>query len=53
MELEDYPLGTKAISATGGYWIRVEHGWKWCTGDTFATPGGDAFRYELPEGKEE
>ena len=38
----DYPLGTKAYSVTGGYWERVNEGWKWCTGATFPTPGGDA-----------
>jgi hypothetical protein len=38
----DYPIGTKAHSCTGGSWTRVEHGWKWCSGDTFPTPGGDA-----------
>lgn len=38
----DYPLGTKASAIGGGYWIRVGYGWKWCTGATFPTPGGDA-----------
>lgn len=38
----EYPIGTKVHSVTGGYWIRVEHGWKWFSGDTFPTPGGDA-----------
>jgi hypothetical protein len=39
---KDYPLGTKAKAITGGYWIRVERGWKWFNGDTFPSPGGDA-----------
>lgn len=38
----DYPIGTKAFASGGGYWVRVERGWKWCTGDTFPQPGGDA-----------
>jgi hypothetical protein len=37
----DYPIGTKAFAINGGYWIKVTHGWKWCTGATFSTPGGD------------
>lgn len=41
IDLEDAPLGTKAISFGGGYWIKVESGWKWHTGDTFPRPGGD------------
>lgn len=47
-DLEKYPIGTKAYSVTGGYWIRTERGWKWCNGDTFPTPGGDVGRVELP-----
>lgn len=39
--LESYPLGTKARAIGGGYWIKVERGWKWCTGATFPKPGGD------------
>lgn len=38
----EYPLGTKAHACGGGYWERVNTGWKWCTGATFPTPGGDA-----------
>lgn len=38
----DYPLGTKAYAYNGGYWIRVSDGWKWNSGSTFPTPGGDA-----------
>jgi hypothetical protein len=47
----EYPLGTKAHSFMGGYWIRVKRGWKWHCGDTFPTPGGDACGacIELPE----
>jgi hypothetical protein len=41
-EWMDYPIGTKAHAINGGYWERVERGWKWCTGATFPTPGGDA-----------
>ena len=39
---KDYPVGTKAKAVTGGYWIRVERGWRWFNGSTFPTPGGDA-----------
>jgi hypothetical protein len=47
----EYPLGTKAYAITGGYWLRVEHGWKWWCGSTFTAPGGDAVGecIELPE----
>ena len=45
---EDYPIGTKAHAFTGGYWERVDLGWKWCTGATFPTPGGDAMSVTLP-----
>ena len=39
----DYPLGTKAHACTGGWWTRVERGWRWGSrGDVFPTPGGDA-----------
>lgn len=44
----NYPIGTKAYSSVGGYWIKVANGWKWCTGATFPTPGGDVTRIELP-----
>lgn len=50
MRLRDYPIGTKAHSINGGYWIKTDSGWRWCTGDTFPTPGmGDVYRYELPD----
>lgn len=39
--LNELPLGTKAKAIMGGYWIKVELGWKWCTGATFPTVGGD------------
>lgn len=50
-EWSKYPLGTKAYAYNGGYWIRVENGWKWHCGDTFPQPGADAFGecIELPE----
>lgn len=38
----EYPIGTKAKALMGGFWIKTAHGWKWCTGSTFPTPGGDA-----------
>ena len=38
-----YPIGTKAFSISGGFWLKVERRWKWCTGDTFPTPGADAY----------
>lgn len=39
--LKDYPLGSKFRAINGGYWERVENGFKWCTGDTFPNLGGD------------
>ena len=48
----EYPIGTKAFSVSGGYWTKTKRGWKWCTGDTFPTPGGDAYRVTLPVEKE-
>jgi hypothetical protein len=41
LTLENAPLGTRAPAIGGGYWERVEQGWKWCTGATFPRPGGD------------
>jgi hypothetical protein len=38
---KEYPIGTKAQALGGGYWIKNERGWKWCTGATFPAPGGD------------
>lgn len=43
---KDYPIGTKAYAVGGGYWIKTDRGWKWCTGDTFPTPGADVCRVE-------
>lgn len=39
--LKDYPLGSKFRAINGGYWEKVENGFKWCTGDTFPNLGGD------------
>ena len=46
----EYPSGTKAHAIDGGYWLRVQNGWTWHTGDTFPTPGADAMGkcVELP-----
>ena len=38
-----YPLGTKAHSCMGGWWLRTERGWQWNgKHGTFPTPGGEA-----------
>lgn len=49
----EYLMGTKAHAFNGGYWERVPTGWKWFTGSTFPTPGGDAIGkcIELPDEK--
>jgi|688.fasta_scaffold2308256_1 hypothetical protein len=39
--VKEYPLGTKFKALMGGHWIRVERGFKWCTGSTFPNVGGD------------
>lgn len=39
--LKKYPLGSKFRAISGGYWEKVENGFKWCTGDTFPNLGGD------------
>jgi hypothetical protein len=39
--VREYPLGTKFKALMGGYCIRVERGFKWCTGSTFPNVGGD------------
>lgn len=44
----EYPIGTKALALMGGHWIKTERGWKWHCGDTFPTPGADAFDVILP-----
>jgi|AntRauTorcE11898_2_1112593.scaffolds.fasta_scaffold10989_3 hypothetical protein len=41
LTLDNAPIGTKAPSVNGGHWVRTESGWKWCTGATFPSPGGD------------
>jgi len=45
---KSYPIGTKAHAFNGGYWTKTARGWKWCTGATFPTPGGDVRWVELP-----
>lgn len=45
----EYPVGTTAHAVMGGHWTKTERGWKWCTGDTFPTPGGEAMYVTLPE----
>jgi len=47
-----YPIGTKAYASGGGYWEKNKHGWRWCTGSTFPTPGGDCIKIVEPEEKE-
>lgn len=41
-----YPIGTKASAVMGGYWYKVQRGWKWNgpdgNGGVFPNPGGDA-----------
>lgn len=49
----EYPVGTKAVGSMGGYWIKTNSGWKWCTGATFPTPGGDVYAIVLPETESE
>lgn len=44
----EYPIGTKAHAVMGGHWIKTERGWKWHCGDTFPSPGADAFWVSLP-----
>lgn len=39
--LKEYPTGTKAKALGGGYWIKTGRGWKWSTGSTFPSVGGD------------
>lgn len=41
MDPGDYPLGTKFCAISGGYWIKVPSGFKWCNGDIFPNIGGD------------
>lgn len=44
----EYPIGTKAHAIMGGHWTKTALGWKWCTGATFPTPGGEACFVTLP-----
>lgn len=40
--INDYPIGTKYRSINGGYWIKIgSNHFKWCSGNTFPTVGGD------------
>lgn len=40
--INDYPIGTKYPSLNGGYWIKTgSNHFKWCTGSTFPSVGGD------------
>lgn len=48
IKYKDCPIGTRAYAVMGGYWVKTSKGWKWCTGDTFPTPGGDVVRIEFP-----
>lgn len=41
LNVREYPIGTKFKALGGGYWIRTEMGFKWCTGSTFPNVGGD------------
>ena len=36
-----YPTGTRVYAVNGGFWEKNKRGWKWCSGSTFPTPGGD------------
>lgn len=42
---ESVPCGTKAPAIMGGWWYKLENGWKWNgpdgNGGTFPGPGGD------------
>lgn len=43
--LKASPLGTKAPAIMGGWWFKMQNGWKWNgpngNGGTFPNPGGD------------
>jgi hypothetical protein len=41
LTLDNAPIGTRAPAIDGGHWTRTAAGWKWCSGSTFPTPGGD------------
>lgn len=38
---KEYPIGTLFKALMGGYWIRLNSGFKWCNGSTFPNVGGD------------
>lgn len=40
-DIKDYPIGTKFRCLHGGYWIKVNRGFRWFCGDTFPRPGAD------------
>jgi hypothetical protein len=40
-DVREYPIGTKFKALMGGYWIKLERGFKWCNGSTFPNVGGD------------
>ncbi|MCV6612404.1 MAG: hypothetical protein OIF55_16705 [Amphritea sp.] len=44
-----YPVGTKVYAIGGGHWVKTERGYKWCSGSTFPTPGGDWSHIEEPK----
>ncbi len=46
------PLGTRAHSSSGGYWERVQSGWRAQSGCVFPTPGGDATQVSFPDNPE-
>ena len=49
MNWEQYPVGTKAIASTGGYWVKEgDYQWRWCTGNVFPTPGGNVIQVNMP-----
>ena len=49
IQWSEYPEGTKVYATTGGHWVRMRRGWKWCTGTAiFPRPGADYFKIELP-----
>lgn len=41
LTLDNAPIGTRAPAVMGGHWTKTARGWKWCTGATFPSPGGD------------
>lgn len=41
LTLDNAPIGTRAPAVMGGHWTKTARGWRWCTGATFPSPGGD------------